>query len=51
MKNKGKSPIPFQSTSNSTTMLSSISLMEVSSNVLVPPTMEEVIAFGGIPMA
>jgi hypothetical protein len=51
MKTKGKSPISFQSSSNITIPPLSLSLMESSPNVLVQPTMEEIIAFGGIPKA
>jgi hypothetical protein len=46
-KTKGKSPISFQSPSNRTIMPLLLSLMESSSNVLVQPTMEEIIAFVG----
>jgi hypothetical protein len=51
MKIKGKSPISCQFSSNHTLTPLSLSLIESSSNVLAQPTMEEVIAFGGIPKA
>jgi hypothetical protein len=51
MKMKGKSSISFQSSSSHTKTHLSLSLIESSSNVIVPPTLEEVIAFGGIAKA
>jgi hypothetical protein len=51
MRNKGKNPMPFPSNAINNLKPLSLSLMEVSSNVLVPPTVEEVIAFRGIPKA